>query len=707
MAVGGLDADSEHESITCLKKTVTMGCGFLRIIDLLNRKYNWNFHVRIGVAYGRVIASVMGQELLTFECFGPAVKEAQKMEKCAEADSILTTEKVYELTSNQFSYSKYNSPKASCHCTYMLKSPDTANRDGRITDLILDDSLHDLLNSIIEQQCQFAADRITVKHSQSELCNVPGAILSPPLVDAAMKINENQNEMPIPQVTTTDRNGDTTHVYKSSVIAHFAQSPLFQSEFSEKIRSDTGEDSPKVSSPESSNTTYVDTTDVRREKLDRLLKFKDMEEERRYLYENYKSWRVSMSAYLFGQVMIDLLSVLIPVAFSRYDLLLESYVMKVHYLAFAVHIISLYFVVFTRAYMKTLEYGVALSIVTLTFSAISCFAFATHAFTLIEIFPISICTLVHTLSVPPNLSFTLKLYMVIAVLLASNFLTLIFLSVKDLHILAYIYCSAICGLISSYSREWAIRNVALKKSMKEISKQKLRLEKQMSDNLILSVLLESTVERIRQGEINIFDNISDCSVCFMKICGMEELIEKADESSDVSALVQVFAFLDLMIQHFDSRLQENLCEKIKSVNNVYMAVCGISYEVPNHTEQLLLFAIDVCDLLKQLCDRYKHILRGIQLGLKIGLHSGPVSGGILGYHRFLYDIFGDTVNCSSRACSTSERINQVQMSEEVFLRVKDVLDKHNLTYEKRGPVQLKGKGSLNMYYIWKNSSTKA
>merc|ERR1712130_801192 len=116
----------------------------------------------------------------------------------------------------------------------------------------------------------------------------------------------------------------------------------------------------------------------------------------------------------------------------------------------------------------------------------------------------------------------------------------------------------------------------------------------------------------------------------------------------------------------------------------------------------LQLCFDLVGQLHQLCQEHGSCIGNHKLSLQIGFHSGPVSGGILGYHRFLYDLFGDTVNLASRAMATSHREDQVHVSEDVFKRLEPFLVDNHVSYERRGPVAIKGKGIVSMYYLQKS-----
>ncbi len=130
-------------------------------------------------------------------------------------------------------------------------------------------------------------------------------------------------------------------------------------------------------------------------------------------------------------------------------------------------------------------------------------------------------------------------------------------------------------------------------------------------------------------------------------------------------------------------------EKIKTIGDAYLAVCGLPSNDEHHAEKVVQAAKDIRAFMQQ---------RRQQLGdktfdIRIGIHSGDVVAGIVGVKKFAYDIWGDTVNTAARMESNSEpgKINISQVTYEL------VQDKFTCTF--RGEIEAKGKGMLKMYFV--------
>ena len=125
-------------------------------------------------------------------------------------------------------------------------------------------------------------------------------------------------------------------------------------------------------------------------------------------------------------------------------------------------------------------------------------------------------------------------------------------------------------------------------------------------------------------------------------------------------------------------------EKIKTIGDYYMVVSGAPISGDNTSEPMAYLALDMLDAVKDL---------NVDLAIRIGIHSGEVVAGVIGTSKFSYDLWGDTVNTSSRLESTGES-GKIQTSQVVFEQLNG-----KFAFEDRGVIQIKGKGAFHTYFL--------
>ncbi|MEI8044948.1 MAG: adenylate/guanylate cyclase domain-containing protein [Verrucomicrobiota bacterium] len=202
-----------------------------------------------------------------------------------------------------------------------------------------------------------------------------------------------------------------------------------------------------------------------------------------------------------------------------------------------------------------------------------------------------------------------------------------------------------------------------------------------NESLLLSILPASIAARLKSGEAGIADHFPEVSVLFADIVDFTTL------SNGLSPQPLVALLNDLFTQ-FDHLANEHNVEKIKTIGDCYMAVCGVPENRPDHAAALADMALGIVEHLKQF-----NRTRGTDLKVRIGLNTGPVVAGVIGRSKFIYDLWGDTVNTASRMEATGLP-NRVQVTAEMQ-RVLAV----DFDFEERGEIEVKGKGRLRTWLL--------
>lgn len=173
--------------------------------------------------------------------------------------------------------------------------------------------------------------------------------------------------------------------------------------------------------------------------------------------------------------------------------------------------------------------------------------------------------------------------------------------------------------------------------MVQLRTQDLRLEQQKSDGLLRNILPDAIADRLKANEKEtIAEYFPEATILFADIVGFTQLSSQESAEKVVSALNQLFS-------RFDERAVEMGVEKIKTIGDAYMAACGIPTPNPDHALVMLKFAKVMYQELAEF-----NRTSSIPLSLRIGMNSGPVVAGVIGKRKFIYDVWGDTVNTASR-----------------------------------------------------------
>ena len=206
-------------------------------------------------------------------------------------------------------------------------------------------------------------------------------------------------------------------------------------------------------------------------------------------------------------------------------------------------------------------------------------------------------------------------------------------------------------------------------------------EQERSDRLLLNILPAPIADRLKRDEQVIADGFAEVTVLFA------DLVEFTRHSQQV-APGQVVAGLNELFSAFDELTRRHGLEKIKTVGDAYMVAGGLPEPRPDHAEAVAELALDMREEVARHTDP-----SGRPLQVRIGVDTGPVVAGVIGRHKFSYDLWGDTVNTASRMESQGVP-GCIQVTDRTYRCLRD-----RYRFERRGPVQVKGKGELVTWFL--------
>jgi adenylate cyclase len=166
--------------------------------------------------------------------------------------------------------------------------------------------------------------------------------------------------------------------------------------------------------------------------------------------------------------------------------------------------------------------------------------------------------------------------------------------------------------------------------------ERIELERQRYETLLRNILPGQIVSRLNNGEVVIADRVEEATILFADLVGFTAAASRVTPAVLVNNLNRIFSAFDDLCR----RLQ---IEKIKTIGDAYMAAAGVPLPRPDHAEVMADFALAMLAALERV-----NAIAEVSFQMRIGIHTGPVVAGVIGSYRFLYDIWGDTVNLASR-----------------------------------------------------------
>eukprot|EP01116_Phalansterium_solitarium_P018866 TRINITY_DN5126_c0_g1_i1.p1 TRINITY_DN5126_c0_g1~~TRINITY_DN5126_c0_g1_i1.p1 ORF type:complete len:1311 (-),score=359.83 TRINITY_DN5126_c0_g1_i1:86-4018(-) len=263
----------------------------------------------------------------------------------------------------------------------------------------------------------------------------------------------------------------------------------------------------------------------------------------------------------------------------------------------------------------------------------------------------------------------------------------------------------------SYVFERRMRGDFLLARIYEKEEARLKKERKFADDLLLNILPKPIADRVRHKQEVIADGYKSCTVMFAKVTdlgsrGFDDssgasspaisstraesfpFLSRPKESGPRKTQLELFTRLNELFILIDQQLDKFPgVEKIKTMGESYMAAAGVPVQIDNHPELIVEFALDIVATVAQY-----NMTHGTNVGIRIGIHTGPVVAGVIGNVKFVYDMWGDTCNVASRMESTSQK-GQIQITGAV----KEALGKR-FSFEQR-TVNIKGKGAMEAFFV--------
>jgi adenylate cyclase len=202
-----------------------------------------------------------------------------------------------------------------------------------------------------------------------------------------------------------------------------------------------------------------------------------------------------------------------------------------------------------------------------------------------------------------------------------------------------------------------------------------------ADGLLLNILPAEIAERLKTERGRIAESYEDVTVLFADVVDFTPMSAQLAPS-------EVVGMLDRLFTDFDALVDRHEVEKIKTIGDAYMVAAGVPSPRSDHAQVICRLALEM----RAAAARHRRG-DGTPIQLRIGLSSGPVVAGVIGRRKFIYDLWGDTVNLASRMESHGVP-DRIQVAEPTYERIRD-----SFRLEPRGSIEVKGKGRVRTWYL--------
>lgn len=224
-------------------------------------------------------------------------------------------------------------------------------------------------------------------------------------------------------------------------------------------------------------------------------------------------------------------------------------------------------------------------------------------------------------------------------------------------------------------------------ALEELNSQNLGLldelnqQRAKADELLEMILPPPIAERLKNKERNLVEHFDNATILFSDVVGFTPLSAQMPPGDVVDYLNKVFEVYDRAVDRFE-------VEKIRTIGDAYLVASGLPIRRNDHAQAMADMTLEIMEEINQLRES-----TGLDVHLRMGINSGPCVAGVIGKKKFAYDLFGDTVNTAARMESTGLK-DFIHISASTHKLLGNAY-----VYEKREPMQIKGKGEMQTYFL--------
>ncbi|MBI1306173.1 MAG: hypothetical protein GC181_06120 [Bacteroidetes bacterium] len=215
--------------------------------------------------------------------------------------------------------------------------------------------------------------------------------------------------------------------------------------------------------------------------------------------------------------------------------------------------------------------------------------------------------------------------------------------------------------------------------------EEIEREREKSDELLLNILPGPVAEELKENGKTIPRNYENVTVLFTDFQSFTRI---AEQLSPIALVNEI----DYCFREFDQIISKYHIEKIKTIGDAYMCASGLPVPYDRHVFEILDAALEIRDLMNRLAEERERQGK-LYFRMRIGIHCGPLVAGVVGSKKFVYDVWGDTVNTAARMEQNGEP-GKINVSKTVY-----DLARNHYEFEARGVVEAKNKGQLEMYFL--------
>jgi len=206
-------------------------------------------------------------------------------------------------------------------------------------------------------------------------------------------------------------------------------------------------------------------------------------------------------------------------------------------------------------------------------------------------------------------------------------------------------------------------------------------ERQKSEELLLNILPRKVIKELKDKGNTSPEAFEEVTVLFSDIVGFTDLSVRLPVETLITELNDIFTA-------YDNIIEKHSCERIKTIGDAYMAVCGLPDYNAKHCRNVVNAAIEMIRYMEE-----RNRVNPLKFHIRIGIHTGRVIGSVVGIKKYIYDVFGDTVNTAFRLESLSKPM-KINISNEVRESLSEPYD-----FQDRGMIEVKGKQAMQMFFV--------